>query len=103
MHIARFDPNDCALIEGAVLTRQPADVAAALDAAIDGFRARLKKTGIPHIDGRPRLLIYKPATAFDAAVLRAVVQVWADTSGEIIDVHYLPNPNRVGSPDVKFI
>ena len=103
MFTARFNPNDRSLIEGAVLTGQPADVAAALDAAIEGFRRRMKASGLPQIDGQPALMIYKPATAFDDIVIRAVVQEWSDQIGRAIALHWLPNPTGIYSPDVKFI
>jgi len=100
---ANFDPNDRSLIERAIATGQPSDVAEVFHHALDGFRRRLKASGIPHIDGLPRLMIFKPATVFDDLILRAVLQEWADLLGQPIELHLMPNPNKIGTPDVKFV
>lgn len=100
----RFDPDDEALLVRALNTGQPEDVRAAIEHAITGFQDRLLKMGgVPVVDGRPQLMVFKPATKFDEYVLTLTLQALADQHRQIVSVHYMPNPKKLGSPDVEFV
>lgn len=93
-----FDPNDEQLIRYALEVGRPEQVRAAIDYAAEGFRRRLLRT-----DGAAAVMILRPATKFDAAVIRLVVQEIADRENRQIDIHWVDNPQGLSSTDIEWI
>lgn len=104
---APFDVNDRALIQGAFLTGEPADVSGAIAAAVAGFRRRIEALprGLPVIGGRPHLLVIAPGNFFDEYVIALVLQGIAEQAGRVVTV-IKQGPagpaDRPASPDVEF-
>lgn len=95
--VCTFDPDDADAIRYAVEIGQPVEIRAAIEHAASGFRSRLRR-----LDGAEKMLIYKPATAFDAAVAQLVLQQIADDEGRVLEIQWLPNPNGFRSPDIEW-
>lgn len=104
-----FDPNNEELINAALRLKPRAsgyyswynlteEVRAAIDHAAAGFRRRLLR-----MDGADAVMLLRPATKFDAAVIRLVLQEIADRENRQIDIHWAENPKGLSSPDIEWV
>ena len=102
-----FDVNDVDLIRGARSTGEPAHVAGAIEAAVQGFVRRLLALprGIPVVDGQPSILVREPGCFFDEYVMLLVLQELANDTGatvRLLKMGAAAPTSRPDSPDVEF-
>ena len=93
-----FDPNDEQLIRYALEVGKPDEVRDAIEHAADGFRKRLLR-----VDGTDAVFLLRPATIFDGAVIRIVLQEIADRENRQIDIHWIENKSGATSPDIEWV
>jgi len=101
-----FDLNDRALIERALKTGRPVHVAKALEAAMEGFRQRLKRLPPPPvINGELVIRIIEPSNYFDKLVIDHVIQEVCNATGMGVALHKAPatpGHKQPASPEVEF-
>jgi hypothetical protein len=101
-----FNLNDQALIEGARRTGKPAHVAAAIEAAVQGFRYRMQHRGpAPIVNGELVITLCKAKNFFDDYCMRIVLQEICNATGFGIARHSWEAPanqKQPASPDVIF-
>ena len=102
-----FDLNDQQLIEGARITGEPAHMAQAIEAAVQGFRERLQRLGPQRVvNGELVIMLVKPMNYFDDYCQALVLQEVSNALG--CGVARVMAPGRedlkqLASPDVQFI
>lgn len=103
---APFDLNDQALIEGARRTGRPAHVAGAIEAAVHGFRERMRRhPPLPIVRGELVLHMIKPRNFFDDYCSAIVLQEICDGTGLGLARVMCPGQKDLKqpmSPDVVF-
>lgn len=107
MKFPRFDVHDQALIEGAFTTGEPAHIAKAIRVGTEAFLNRLlaMPNGLPIVDGRPHLVIKKPANFFDEYVITLVLQQLADEAGQVVSVYRVGEEQKTDHsliPEIQF-
>jgi len=106
-HCQPFDLNDKELIERAYATGAPAHVAQALNAAIKGFRARMRRLPPPPVvDSELVIHVIEPRNYFDQYVITTVIQEICDATGRGVALVKSQGPTTMkqpASPEVEFI
>jgi hypothetical protein len=105
-----FDLDDRNLIDSAYITGQPRHIAAALEAAIHGFRVRIQsipaKAVIINDAGEFVFFCIAPRNYFDTLVIRTIMQEISDSTGYGVALVKTPGPEKMkqpASPEVEFL